>query len=315
MSDLCRLAGAIGLAVAACLSPIAGKASDWTIVSVNGTAATGQPQIALGADGTMAGNTGCNSFTGSARFENAMLVVEAPLAVTRMACPGDSLAGQEAAILQLLQGEIAFTHDPFTGAFALSRGENQLELAELAASVFDIGFVTVDGLSGPLNIRQAPGTDAPVVTRVLPGTLLRNQGCEAGDNYDWCNITFLDASGTTGWAATEYLRPAPATVRAQQGLFDNIGTLVCRGSAEGEVALCDYGVARDGDHSAVLVIYGPDGGEHVVHFADGELAYAEIAEGTAPDAQGSVRSGDMIVVTLGERTYEVPHSVIVRDVE
>ncbi|NDR57385.1 META domain-containing protein [Aliiruegeria sabulilitoris] len=311
MSDLCRIAGAIGLAAAACLSPTAGRASDWTIVSVNGTAATGQPQITLGADGTIAGNTGCNSFTGSARFENAMLVVEAPLAVTRMACPGDDLTRQEAAILQLLEGETAFTHDPFTGAFNLSRGEDQMALAELAASVFDIDFVTVDGLSGPLNIRQAPGTDAPLVTRVLPGTLLRNQGCEVGDTYDWCNITFLDASGTTGWAATEYLRPAPAAVRAQQGLFDNIGTLDCRGSVKGEVALCDYGVARDGDHSAVLVIYDPDGGERVVHFAEGELAYAETAEGTASDAQDSELSGDLLVVTLGQQTYEVPQTVIV----
>lgn len=310
MSDLCRIAGAIGLA-AACLSPTSGWASDWTIVSVNGAPAIGQPKIALGADGTMAGNTGCNSFTGSARFENAMLVVEAPLAVTRMACPDDGLARQEAAILQLLEGEIAFTHDPFTGAFALSRGERQLELTELAASLFDIDFVTVDGLSGPLNIRQAPGTDAPLVTRVLPGTLLRNQGCEVGNTYDWCNITFLDASGTTGWAAADYLRPAPATVRVRQGLFDNIGTLECRGSVEGEVALCEYGVARDGDHSAVLVVYDPDGGERVMHFADGELAYAETAEGTASDAQGSELSGDVLVVTLGQQIYEVPQAVIV----
>ncbi|WP_193142820.1 MULTISPECIES: META domain-containing protein [unclassified Meridianimarinicoccus] len=315
MNDLYRLAGALGLAATACMSPTLGLASDWTIVSVNGSAAAGDPQIALGADGTIAGNTGCNSFTGSARFENTVLVVDTPLAVTRMACFDDALAMQEETILQLLQGETAFAHDPFTGAFVLSRGETQLGLAELLPSVFDIGYVTVDGVRGPLNIRQAPGTDAPVVTRVLPGTLLRNQGCQVGDSYDWCNITFLDASGTTGWAAAEYLRPAPATVRAQQGVFDNIGSLDCQGSDDSPVLSCDYGVARDGDHSAVLVIYDPDAGERAVHFSDGELVYADIAEGSALDAQSSALSGDVIVVSLGQQTYQVPQHVIIGNVE
>lgn len=291
------------------------SAGDWSILSVNGAEAIGEPRISLEADGSIWGNTGCNNFRGTGRFENAALVVSGPFAMTKMACPGDGLAEQEDAILRLLEGTTSFVHDPFSGAFALVRGEERLELAEEAPSVFDAEFVNVHGLSGPLNIRNAPGTDAPVVARVLPGTLLRNDGCQTGQGHDWCNVAFLDASGTAGWAAAEFLQAAPAAVRAKQGLFDNIGALSCRSSAQADTALCDYGIARDGNHSAVLVVYKTDGSERVVHFAEGELAYVEISEVEAGNTpHGAISAGTISVTFVGEY-YEVPQNVVLGQVE
>ncbi|MDK3073556.1 META domain-containing protein [Sedimentitalea sp. JM2-8] len=295
------------------LLPAVAAAGEWTIVSVNGSTTLGEARISLDADGGITGNTGCNNFHGEGRFENANLVITKPLAVTKMACPGEDLASQERTILQLLQGATAFSHDPFSGAFTLSRGDDRLELAEDAPSVFDAGYVNTHGLSGPLNIRGGPGTDQPVVTRVLPGTLLRNLGCKTGADHDWCNIAFIDASGISGWAAAEYLQAAPAAVRAQQGLFDNIGTLPCR--LGGDDGLCDFGIARDGNHSAVLVIYESEERERVLHFANGELAYAEIESGEEAGASESRVSDGKILVSLGAEQFEISQNLVVGNVE
>lgn len=298
---------AIGAAVSVS-SPA--QASDWKILSVNGVAAIGEARISLNEDGTINGKTGCNGFVGAGRFENAMLVVDAPLAVTRMACAGDGLAEQETNILTLLQGATAFSHDPFTGDFALSRDGVTLELAPATASVFEAGYVNVHGLSGPLNIRSGPSTGADVVTRVLPGTLLRNIECQTGAEYDWCSIQFLDSSGTTGWAAADYLQAAPATVRAQKGLFDNIGTLPCQIAAAADVDICDYGIARDGGGTAVMVIYRPDGSERVLHFAEGDLVFAEVQSDQDAGVIDSRVQNDMIAVTLADEYFEVPQRLL-----
>lgn len=55
------------------------SAGDWSILSVNGAEAIGEPRISLEADGSIWGNTGCNNFRGTGRFENAALVVSGRL--------------------------------------------------------------------------------------------------------------------------------------------------------------------------------------------------------------------------------------------
>jgi heat shock protein HslJ len=301
--------------------PVAAATQNWSVVAVNGQNAVGDAAISFSDDGQFAGNTGCNSFRGSGSFDVGRLTVAGPVITTRMACPGEQAQAQETTILGVLQGDVSVWFDPYSGAMILGNGDDRILLetaappdgddaaGPVAPTVSDADYVNVFGLSGPLNIRAEATTDADIVTRVLPGTMLRNEGCETRPDREWCKIQFLDASATEGWAAAEYLQPAPATVRAAKGLFDNIGRAACTipGSDATE---CDFGVARDGTHSAVAVFFRPDGGTQVAHFADGEFAFAELA---ANDAGGTVvpsLTGDTIALQIGAQRYELPESMI-----
>jgi len=128
----------------------------------------------------------------------------------------------------------------------------------------------VFGLSGHLNIRAAPTTGAPVVARVLAGALLRNRGCREGAGRAWCEVEPLDTAATTGWAAAEYLVPAPAGLRAGRGVFEAIGRIPCTLAGAGP-AECEAGVARDADGTAVVVVYRTGGAERVLSFDGGRF--------------------------------------------
>ncbi|MFQ6101781.1 MAG: protein kinase [Anaerolineae bacterium] len=58
-----------------------------------------------------------------------------------------------------------------------------------------------------LNVRQAPGTDVAIITRVEPGTRLEVlDGPRMASGYTWWCVKLLD--GTIGWAAENWLKPA-----------------------------------------------------------------------------------------------------------
>lgn len=91
--------------VAALATP--GRAEDATdavvrgVITVDGTAAAGEAQITFLADGSVAGSTGCNRFRGRAAQPEDRLLLDGPLAGTRMACDS-ALMQQEDAILSIL---------------------------------------------------------------------------------------------------------------------------------------------------------------------------------------------------------------------
>ncbi|MBE9638485.1 SH3 domain-containing protein [Salipiger mangrovisoli] len=58
---------------------------------------------------------------------------------------------------------------------------------------------------GTLRLRHAPSTDAPVITELDPGALLRNLGCAAAPD-PWCQVQSLDGA-QAGWVAASYLAP------------------------------------------------------------------------------------------------------------
>ncbi|WP_137700696.1 SH3 domain-containing protein [Marimonas lutisalis] len=176
--------------------------------------------------------------------------------------------------------------------------------------MFEAGYLNAHGLSGPLNIRESASTQSAIVTRVLAGTLQRNAGCAKQDDRDGCEIECLDASGTRGWAAAEYLQPAPATMRAQNGRFDNIGRLSCRIGATQEAQDCGFGIARDGNQSAIPVVFKPDGFERVVHFANGAMSYAKLDETDAPTLMESSVSDGMMHIRISDEHYAIAAHVV-----
>lgn len=332
MKDIVRgkaAAASAGIVLALSAPAMAGE---WQIVSVNGNAVAGEARVTFNADGTFGGSTGCNRFQGAGRIEAGAMVVSGPLAVTQMACPGDAMTRQDDAIVALFADTLSLAFDPFSETMTLARPDHQIMLAPPGAAVApeappepapkpapeplaltDATFVNVFGISDRLRIHSAPGADASVVGRVEAGTLLRNKGCQTGSAHDWCNVVFLDASRTEGWAAAEYLEPASAALRAGQRVFDEIGTLTCMETEGGAATECDFGIARDRDGTAVLTVFRADGGERVLTFQNGAFAFADTSEaGGGFDAAAEV-DGDLIIVSVGGETYRVRTSLFSRD--
>lgn len=115
--------------------------------------------------------------------------------------------------------------------------------------------VVVEGLTGRLNIRATPSLDGAIVDRAAAGATLGNAGCEPRGERLWCNVTLLDGSGRSGWAAADYLVPVTVRTLAESGAFDRIGRLDCRPTGSSESLRCDYGLVRDENGQAALVVY------------------------------------------------------------
>ncbi|MCX8066419.1 MAG: protein kinase [Anaerolineae bacterium] len=72
---------------------------------------------------------------------------------------------------------------------------------------FAVGMEVEVATSGArLNIRESPGTGAPIVAKVEPGTRLRIvDGPRRADGYTWWQVRLPD--GTLGWAVEKWLKP------------------------------------------------------------------------------------------------------------
>jgi heat shock protein HslJ len=83
--------------------------TSWKVISVAGTQAdvSSPPTITFGADGTVSGTTGCNTYNGSYKLDGASIKV-GPLAMTLMMCDGPAGA-LEPAFAAALQGATGWT--------------------------------------------------------------------------------------------------------------------------------------------------------------------------------------------------------------
>lgn len=299
--------------------------SRWEMIAVNGQSIESGAWLDFNQDGSFKGNNGCNGYQGVGRFEGNGFFVEGPVATTRMGCPSEMLAELEDTVMHVMgSGFVATSYDPTSHSLFLTQENDRIEFKRqdvstaeddasdplLGPTVFDVDYLNAFGLSGPLNIRDEPNTDAARVAHVLAGTLLRSSGCEQRPDRIWCAVEFIDASGTKGWAAGEYLQPAPAMLRASREVFDNIGTLDCLKQDASDTKKCDYGVARDGPSSAVLVVYNAEGKRSNLHFSGPEFIFADDPDGIWTQNAAVGPQDDAMVVTVGNTIYTIPKSVI-----
>ncbi len=310
------------------LAAVPGWAGEWAIEEVDGASTIGDPVIMFDADGGVAGSTGCNRFMTQGVMQGGSLQITGPVATTRMACPGDGLAQQEQAIVSFFEGEIGVAYDPFVDRMTLTRGDAALVLAAVASVQAepdmpdypaphlgrdipqgDPAYLAVFGVSGELNIRSAPSTDADVVGGVLAGTVLRNAGCETHDGARWCNVE-VPATGLSGWASGEYLEPADSALRAGQGIFDAGGPMPCAMGDGAPMTSCGFGVARDGAGSATVVVTRPDGMTRALFFEAGEFLGTDASQAGGGFDASATREGDLTTVRIDDERYEVPDAVI-----
>lgn len=97
--------------------------SSWTLVGLGDVELGGTvPTIAFGADGTVSGSAGCNTFNGTYTFDGHAITF-GPLATTRMACADDVMATEDAYL------------DALDGASSWSIGEDGLLVLDGTAAL------------------------------------------------------------------------------------------------------------------------------------------------------------------------------------
>ena len=108
------------------------------------------------------------------------------------------------------------------------------------------------------------------------------------------------------------MQPAPALVRAKEGVFDRIGTLSCTLENDAQTTDCDFGLAKDAGHSAVLVVFRSDGSSRQLNFLDGQLSGTQNdGDAGAVEAESEISDG-LVRVSLPGETYSFKTSLIAR---
>jgi len=99
--------------------------TSWTLVEIGGSAPAGdaKPTLVFGTDGTVTGNSGCNTFNGTVTIDGSTIEF-GPLATTRMACPAPAMI-VESAYLAGLDGASTWRMD---GGQLLLEGATTLTL-------------------------------------------------------------------------------------------------------------------------------------------------------------------------------------------
>ena len=298
------------------------RAGEWHIVGLNGAAPDDAPEVRFSEDGAFSGTTGCNRFQGQARLEGNELIVEGPVATTRMACPGDAMTAQDDTIIAVFSGRIAVSFDPLFDVLRLSNGETDLDLKIIAETVTrlpvvpethaglahpsgDPPYLNPFGLADDMPIHAEPDATSAVLGGAFSGQVLRNDGCEAG----WCRVTTLDGS-ITGWAEQNTLEASDSALRVGQGAFDATGIVPCAKGIGAPMAQCTFGVARDAGGSATVAIFRSDGLSRAIFFAGGELLGADTSEADGGHEVKSAREGDLYLIRINDERYEIPETVI-----
>ncbi|UCE32339.1 MAG: META domain-containing protein [Burkholderiales bacterium] len=297
----------------------ASSAQTWNIVSIDGAAAAGEPRMTFSPDGALSVSTGCNRLRASGRMDSALLVIDAPVAAEKIACPDAALAAQESAILTLLRDRVSVAFDPVAGVMTLAANGVRIALSAAPATsgpepwpthagrdrpAGDPPYLSVFGLPGPLSLRAGPASGAEVLGEVAAGTVLRNRGCSGG----WCQVELPDGS-LAGWADAERLEPANTALRAGRGIFDATGIVPCAKGAGMPSTACPFGVARSESGEVTVVVRRPDGLNRALFFLQGQFAFADTSEAGVGRQASVRREAGLNLIRVGDERYEIPDAV------
>lgn len=178
----------------------------------------------------------------------------------------------------------------------------------------------VETVDTALNLRAKPRLDAEVVLRYSSGTILHNFGCRSGGPRIWCDVQAL-GGGPRGYVAAEYLVHARgpdgafaygrgnAAERAGRSEFDATGEIRCKSAEHEEVAACRFGVARDTNGDAAMMVTRPSGQTRALFFAFGQPIGADTAEAEGYQAFNARKRDDTYVIQVGPERYIVPLAI------
>jgi hypothetical protein len=171
--------------------------------------------------------------------------------------------------------------------------------------VGDPPYLGVFGLADDLPIRTEASHDALALAGVPSGTVLRNDGCEG----DWCKVELPDGS-VAGWAEAQYLEPAGSALRAGQEIFDATGMIPCAKGAGAPMTQCSFGVAREGNGTATVVVAIAASLTRVLFFQDGAFLSTDASEAAGGFDTSVTREADLNFLRIDDERYEIPDALI-----
>ena len=111
-------------------------AQTWEVVDLGTTEIVEAPTVIFGPDGLIAVDSRCNRLVGGATINGNTIVMDGPMAATKMACP-EELMQQEDALSRLFSGTISLTYDPFVGTLMLEANDKTARLRPVPSASSD----------------------------------------------------------------------------------------------------------------------------------------------------------------------------------
>jgi len=120
--------------------------------------------------------------------------------------------------------------------------------------------------------------------------------------------------GITGAApSTNAAAPAKApdsVERAGQGKFNATGNVPCAQARGQPMGSCPFGVAREGQGTATVVVTHPDGRKRFLFFQKGTATGADLSQADGNMAFHVRKVADLFQIEAGNERYEIPEAVI-----
>jgi hypothetical protein len=101
-----------------------------------------------------------------------------------------------------------------------------------------------------------------------------------------------------------------AAARAGQGKFDATGQIPCAQNPSQPMIQCKFGVAREGNGNAAVVVTKPDGKTRAIFFVEGKANSADTSQADGYGEFKAERVGDLNKIQVGNERYEIPDAVI-----
>lgn len=103
---------------------------------------------------------------------------------------------------------------------------------------------------------------------------------------------------------------ASSSERAGLGQFDATGKIPCAQYEGQPMGQCHFGVARDGNGTATLVVTLPDGRKRTIFFENGNAISADLSQADGSMDFRATKQADLYIINAGHGRYEVPEAVI-----
>lgn len=97
---------------------------------------------------------------------------------------------------------------------------------------------------------------------------------------------------------------------AAAGRFNATGQVPCAQTKSQPMRQCDFGVARAGGGTAVVVITMPDGRKRTIFFDKGRASFADLSQADGNMEFRATKQADLYRIDAGNERYEIPEAVI-----
>jgi len=124
------------------------------------------------------------------------------------------------------------------------------------------------------------------------------------------SITGTAAASSSGAAAQAEDPMVAAAARAGEGKFNATGKIPCAQHTGQPMGQCDFGVARAGGGTAVVVVTLFDGRKRMLMFSKGKAIGADLSQSDGDMSFRATKEADLFMIRAGKERYELPEAVI-----